>query len=147
MKTTDTFIATLPLDFFDPLLAFNAELLNGNAMLLRACGAQPRDGSILRSKEYLLFGHGMATLAMWPQHPFAFKSQEHYVVTVTERMDSRKVRYWEIQAAKDQTMSTDWTLCVASEEPDPKNEGEIKILVQSDGHVRQFFYLRRYDVL
>jgi len=130
-------------DFCTPLLPFNAELLNGNAMLIRACGAK-LDGSVLRSREYLLLGNGMATLAMWPQHPFAFDTQEQYVVTVTERSDRRSVRYWEIQSRRDQTTDdVAWTLCVATEEPDPNKEGEIRMLVQSEGHARQFFYLRR----
>lgn len=147
MRTTESFTAILYVDFCVPLLPFNAELLKGNAMLIRACGTD-QDGSILRSKEYLLFGNGMATLAMWPQHPFMFETQEQYVVTVTEKQDRRGVRYWEIQSRRDQTTDgVEWVFCVATEEPTSKMGHEVKVLVQSEGNARQFFYLRRRSTL
>lgn len=133
--------ARIPWKFFEELLPFNAELLNGNAMLIRACGTQPTDGSILRSKEYLLFGHGMATLM-----PYArvcrVEERDGYIVALTEKCDPRGVVYWEVHSVGDQMPGTpDWRLKVSNFPPDPDDEGHIRRLIGIEGDPGQFMYL------
>ena len=113
--------AFVPWTFFEKLLPFNAELLNDNAMLVRACGTKPADGSVLRSKSFLLFGRGLATLL--PQAGTlaqGLNGKKGYVMEFVHKRDSRKVDYWEAQIASDQTQSPqNWEIEVSSFEPDP----------------------------
>ena len=48
--------ALVPWEFFDTLLPFNAELLNGNAMVVRAFGAKSRDHSFQSGCSFFLYG-------------------------------------------------------------------------------------------
>lgn len=129
----------MPFKFLDSLMPFNAELLKGNAMLVRACGAKPSDGSILRTKEFLLFGNGMATLL--PQlRPLAQDGVEGYNVDITRKDDGRGIAFWEVQAA-DQATPTKWRLEVASSPPNPSDRGQVQPLIHSSGMPGQYFFL------
>lgn len=133
------FQAFMPFEFLDSLMPFNAELLKGNAMLVRACGAKPSDGSILRSREFLLFGHGMATLL--PQLSSLGRDDvEGYTVDVTRKDDGRGVAFWEIQATE-QATPTKWRLELASSPPTPSDGGQIQQLIHSNGQPGQYFFL------
>ena len=132
--------ALVPWKFFQELLPFNAELLNGNAMLIRACGTQAKDGSILRSKEYLLFGNGFATLLPWART--ATCPINGYVMNFSEKRDKRQVRYWEVQIDQSQERcSPDWQFRLSASQPDPDDEGHIVELISQSGEPGQSFYL------
>jgi hypothetical protein len=94
--------AFVPMAFFKELLPYNAELPNGNAMVVRACGVKPDDGSILRSTEYLLFGNGLATLLPEASGSRAFGGRDGYVMEFVQKKDARQIVYWEVNAVKDQ---------------------------------------------
>ena len=137
MERTRAFV---PWTFFNDLLPFNAELIGGNAMVVRACGAKPDDGSILHSKEYLLFGNGMGTLL--PQATaLAQKGITGYVMEFVQKKDKRRVTYWEVQSVPEQTMDIPWHLKVSSREPDPDDDGHIKMLASQEGNPSQFLFL------
>ena len=135
--------AFVPWTFFEKLLPFNAELLNDNAMLVRACGTKPADGSVLRSKSFLLFGRGLATLL--PQAGTlaqGLNGKKGYVMEFVHKRDSRKVDYWEAQIASDQTQSPqNWEIEVSSFEPDPDDGIHITPLVKQEGKPGQYIYL------
>ena len=132
--------AFVPLKFYSQLLPFNAELLKGNAMLVRACGAQGRDGSILRSKSYLLFGNGVETLM--PQVESLIEGgTKGYVMRFVSKKDNRQVEYWEVQSTGDQTNPRGWTLGVSSEAPDNDDGMHVKLLVSQHGGPGQYIFL------
>ncbi|GEM_PF-3089379 len=133
--------ARVPWEFFHGLYPFNAELLNGNAMLIRACGIQPTDGSILRSKEYLLFGHGIATLV-----PYArvcrVDERGGYIMALTEKCDPRGVVYWEVHSVGDQLPDAQgWHLKVSIDPPGSDMEGHVRRLIEIKGDPGQYIYL------
>ncbi len=127
--------AFVPWKFFKSLLPFNAELLKGNAMLIRACAAKPQDGSILRSKEYLLFGNGLATIL--PDALVAsqyLSSPRGYVMEFTEKTDGRSVRYWEVQSVASQSSGAGLLDLKVSYRPVPSDgEGYPKMLIEQPG--------------
>jgi len=133
--------ARVPWKFFQRLYPFNAEVLDGDAMVIKACGAKPANGSILRSREYLLFGHGMATLL-----PYAGVGRrverDGYIVALTEKCDPRGVVYWEVQSVGDQMPgSPDWHLKVSNFPPDSDMEGHVRRLIEISGDPGQYIYL------
>lgn len=133
--------ARIPWEFFHDLLPFNAEVLSGNAMLVRACGAQSGDGSILRSKGYLIFGNGMATLLPQTKIPGRVDSGG-YVAEFVRRSDPRGVEYWEVQSVPDQTPDAlDWYLNVSSFALGPSMGGHVRRLIEVEGDPGQFIYL------
>ena len=133
--------ARVPWEFFKELYPFNAELLNGDAMLIRACAAKPTDGSILRSKEYLLFGHGMATLLSYAGVGRRVE-RDGYIVEFTENRDPRGVAYWVVQSVGDQLPDAqDWRLKVSNFPPDPDMEGHVRRLIGVAGDPGQYFFL------
>ena len=135
--------ALVPWTFFGSLLPFNAELLNGNAMLVRACGAKRTDGSILRSKSYVLFGNGVATLL--PQAKVLAKdpnSMQGYVMEFVQKRDGRQVDYWEAQSVPDQNLNgSRWQIEISEWEPDSDDGEHIINLVGQHGNPGQYFYL------
>ncbi len=141
MEKTEKVRARVPWEFFEELYPFNAELINGNAMLIRACGIQSINGSILRSKEYLLFGHGLATLL-----PYAGMGRrverDGYIMEFTERRDPRGVVYWEVQSVGDQLPDPQgWHLKVSVHPPDSDMEGHVRRLIGVAGYPGQYFFL------
>lgn len=112
-------------------------------MLVRACSAKPADGSILRSKSYLLFGNGVATLL--PQARTlaqGLNAKKGYVMEFVQKRDSRKVDYWEAQIAPDQTQSTqNWEIEVSNFEPDSDEGIHFKPLVEQKGNPGQYIYI------
>lgn len=132
----------VPWKFFGDLYPFSAELINGNAMIIRACGAKPDDGSILRSRDYLLFGNGMATLLS--QTVEERNVTDGYTVRLFDRCVRPGVTCWEAQSVSRQSaLPESWRLKVSTTEPDPDDEGHIRMLVQSDGNPGQYLYLAR----
>lgn len=132
--------ARVPWSFFTQLLPFNAQLLNGNAMLVRACGAKPQDGSILQSKSYLLFGNGIATLL--PQVDELAKdlnARRGFVMEFIQKRDKRNVMYWEAQCVQGDGLwaSASHELRVSSNPPD---EFAVSIIDQP-GNPGQYIYL------
>lgn len=133
---------------FELLSPYNAQLLDGNALLVRAFGVTMPDGTIRRSKDYLLFGNGMATLIPWADRNL-LGSPTQYVVTVTKRDDRRKQRggrgstYWEIQAVPDQSTKAEWTLWVSTSGIATEAVNDYRILVQQQGDPGQCFFLHR----
>lgn len=139
------FRARVPWGFFEELYPFNAELLDGDAMIVKACAAKPsngaaRDGGILRSREYLLFGHGIATIL--PHARRYWWQRDECVMEVTEKCDPRGVRYWEFQCASDLLPGIpDWRLKISHSPPDPDEEGHVRRLIEISGKPGQYFYL------
>lgn len=133
--------ACVPWTFFNNLLPFNAELLNGNAMVVRACGAKPSDGSILRSKEYLLFGNGMATLLPRAKNGSLVET-DGYIMEFTQKRDSRGVSYWEVQSVANQMPGNpNWRLEVSHLPPISDEGWHIRKLIECKGKPGQFIYL------
>lgn len=133
--------AYMPLSFFDMLLPFNIELIKGNAMIMRACGAKPSDGSILRSKEFILFGNGIATLI-----PMAKKLEQlgerGYVLEIEQKRDSRGIAYWDAQIARDKESHIPrWSLECSSYCPSSDDGLHVRKLVGQNGNPGQFIYL------
>jgi len=126
-------------EFFNKLYPFNAEVLNGNAMLIRACGGKRTDGSICRSKEYLLFGQGMATLLFYKRAGHA--DPKGYVVEVTARRDSRGIVYYELQSVTGGATKFEWLLEVSNVPPPSDEEGYIRRLIEVNGDPGQYFFL------
>lgn len=147
--------ARVPWVFFDNLLPFNAELLNGNAMLVRACGAKPSDGTILRSKEYLLFGNGIATLLPLARAGLLYSGSANrnttlvmgtgsygYIMEFTQKRDPRGVSYWEVQSVVDQMPGNpNWRLEVSDLPPISDKGWHIRKLIEREGKPGQFIYL------
>ena len=140
VNNVETFRARVSWNFFRELLPFNAEILKGNAMLIKACGAKPSDGSILRSKEYLLFGHGIATVLL--QMGIAGRLENHgYVFEFSRKVDPRGVEYWNVQSVVDQMQEKKkWCLEVSYASP-PDDEERIQRLIGIEGKPGQFMYL------
>lgn len=144
MRVMDKIRARVPWEFFRELYLFSAELLDGDAMVVKACGVKPsngdrRDGGILRSREYLLFGHGLATLV---PRSHCDGNRDGYVMEVTRKCDTRGVTYWEFQSAGDQLMdSLPWRLNVSNSPPDPDMEGHVQRLIEISGDPGQYIYL------
>lgn len=134
MKRTRVFVSA---KFFDALYPFSADPINGNGMLIRACASQGRDGSVLRSKEFLLFGYGIATLLPWLRTSEG-RTTDGFVMEFTQKVDVRQVRYWEVNIAANQDRtSTDWELKVSFDEPD----SSVRMLIAQPGVPGQYFYL------
>lgn len=127
--------ALVPWDFFRGLYPFNAELLNGNAMVIKACAAGEY-GTILRSKEYLLFGNGLATLLPQGKEHNA----EGYVMEFVRKNDARGVKYCEVQSVPDQAR-TPWRLEVSGLPP-PWTD-RTRILAFQAGDPGQYIFLAR----
>jgi hypothetical protein len=133
--------AFLPLSFFRQLYAFNAELLRGNSMAVRACGIQAKDGSILRSKEYLLFGNGLATLATRP----IVREDEGYMMVLTQKMSPKDVVYWEIKSREGQDhRDLGMRFEVSTSSPDPDEGRHIIELVSQEGKPGQYIFLSQF---
>lgn len=133
-------VVYLPWEFFDELYPFNAELLKGNAMLVRACGTQPVDGSILRSKEYILFGQGMATIL--PHRKVGSANKKGYIVEIVERRDLRDVTYWEVQSVGDERpVVPQWSLRVSNLPVVSDEDGHVRMLIGMKGEPGQYFFL------
>lgn len=125
-------------------IQFNAELLNGNAMLIRACGTKPNDGSILRSRKYLLFGNGIATIlanSSTNQYNQIYYG-DGYIMELCEKRDRRGVTYHEFQPAADQMPGTpNWRLNVSNFPPDRDMGRHIRPLIEHNGDPGQYFFL------
>jgi hypothetical protein len=135
------FEAFLPLSFFRELLPFNAELLSGNSMIVRACGIQPNDGSILRSKGFLLFRNGLATLATRP----IAREDEGYVMVLTQKMSLKDVEYWEIKSKGGQDhCDLGMRFEVSTSPPDPDEGKHIVELVSQEGKPGQYIFLSQF---
>lgn len=127
-------------EFFSELLPYNAELLKGNAFVVRACGAKPGDSSILRSKSYILFGNGLATL---PLQKEALERDGGYFMWFREVTDRPGVSHWEVQSDSNQaTGSEDWNLQVSCLDPGPAHE-RLLMLAKVSGSPGQYIYLTR----
>lgn len=146
--------ARVPWEFFRELYPFNAELLNAGAFLIRACGALPScgdrlDGSIQRSKGYLLFGHGIATILPHARRPCTDITDYYddgYEVELTAKRDPRGVTYWEVQPVRGQGQMpeySDWRLKVSANPPDPDDEGHVRKLIEIEGDPGQYIFLSR----
>ncbi len=135
--------AFVPYSFFDQLYPYNMQPLDSNALALKACGAQPKDGSILRSKEYLLFGNGIGTLIPWVRMGFSSRTAyDGFAAELSEECDKRGVRYWKLQCTSDQSQTAPcWRLRVTSSPPDPDDEGHIISLLESTGSPGQYIFL------
>jgi hypothetical protein len=138
VNAMETYQALMPLSFFRSLLPYNAELLSGNALLLRACGAKPDDGSVLRSREFLLFGNGLATIIPYAD-VLEERGEDGYVVSVTRKSDARHVTFWEIQSVARPEGRPAWSLATSRRPPGDRN---VIRLIQSEGQPGQYFYLR-----
>ncbi|MBL8030338.1 MAG: hypothetical protein JNN11_03760 [Candidatus Doudnabacteria bacterium] len=112
-------------------------------MLVRACGAKPADGSILRSRGYLLFGNGVATLL--PQAETlaqGLNGVKGYVMEFVQKRDPRNVAYWEVQISVDQTrVERDWRIEASCLPPDSDEGIHFTPLVEQQGKPGQYFYL------
>ena len=118
------------------------ELINGNATILRACGAQLKDGSILRSREYILFGHGIATIA---PHAAALSCREvlGYNMDFECKRDRRGVVCFEVNVSRPQRSREPWELCVSDATPETSEGIHIIRLCSVEGDPGQYFYLSR----
>lgn len=131
----------VPLEFFRRLLPINAKLINGNAFVVQACAANPGDGSVLRSREFLLFGFGLGTLLMELDGD---ASPDGYVMNFEEKHDERGVRYWEVQGKASQAiLETEWSLALSQHRP--SHIEDDLILIRQTGTPGQFFFLERLD--
>lgn len=132
----------IPWEFFEGLYPFNAQLLNGNAMLVRAFGTQPKDGSFIRSREYILFGQGMATLLSYAKGIKVGRNKNGYIVEIMERRDRRGVKYWEVQSVSDQELIAPyWSLVVSDFPPVSDEEGHVRTLIGVKGDPGEYFFL------
>lgn len=142
----------VPWTFFEKLLPFNAEVIEGNAMVVRACAAQrpngsQDDGAIRRSKEFLLFGHGLATIIPQVRNEvgrtgYVSGDRTGYIMILTEHRDNRGIRYWKLQSASDQMPGElSWQLKVSFYPPDPDMEGHVRRLIEIEGDPGQYFFL------
>lgn len=133
--------AYVPWEFFGNLLPFNAEVLKGSAMVVRAFASQNGDGSIVRSREYILFGNGIATLI--PVSDVLMRQGRNgFIGNFTQKTDVRGVRYWEVQAARPEPISAVWSLKVAHSPPDSDDGKSNRILCSKDGECGQYIYLK-----
>lgn len=132
-------LANVLMDSFKQLYPFSAELISDNTMRVWAYGTKADDGSIMRSKEYLLFGNGLATLAM-PQEP---NTPPGYVMEFRQQKDGDGVTYWEIQSLPEgqADSTTPWNFNIRTIEPDEDEGLHIIRLVVQDGAPGQCFYL------
>lgn len=139
--------AYLPLSFFGDLKPYNIEPINGSGMLIRACATKGGDGSILRSKEFLLFGNGLATLAARADYIRSHGIQG-YAMELIQKTDDRGVGYWEIQSALTQCDRwLHWQFAVSEE---PPSEEDIWLdcalpLVGKEGGPGQYIHLAYFD--
>lgn len=135
--------AVLPFSFFDDLLPCNIEIVKGNAMKLRAYGAKLGDGSVLRSKEYIWFRNGQASLLLQRERIV----REHmtgvfpaYAVDLIKKTDPREVVYWEVECVSGDVsvQQAEWMLAVSDT---PGLERTSMPLISQDGDPGQYFYL------
>jgi hypothetical protein len=129
---------------FNLLWPFNAQLLNDGALLVRAFGMKP-GGRIERSKNYLLFGNGMASLIPWVDGRMP-GSPTQYVVKITERHDQRKLAgkpgatYWEIQGVPNQDTPAPWMLWMSTF-GNSKDDRNNHVLIAQAGDPGQCFFV------
>ena len=136
-----TIRARVPLAFFQGLYPCSAELLKGNSMIVRAVGVQSRDGSILRSRGYLLFGNGLATLLVEAWHRTK-GVESNYDMDFTRRVNDKRVEYWEIQGRGPQSQEALWVLQSSTTKP-PANGKCTTLLCFVEGRPGQYLYLSR----
>lgn len=137
--------ALVPLTIFSPkspLYPANMEILNGGGISLRAL-APGRDGAILRSKEYILFGYGLGTLMF----DNCVTLNDGYVLKFCKCRNKRGVYYWVAEADASAGLVR-WTLRVSYEEPFDDCGHVIPLSYQPSllsGHRGQFIYLHCHD--
>ena len=140
MKSLRVFV---PWSFFGSLLPYSGTLLNGNALLVRACGNKPTDGSVLQSQSFVLFGNGIATLVT--QIPELVKTpmfREGCIMEFVQKRDRRQVEYWEAQSVPDQQLGgSKWRLGISTSEPKRDDGEHVIILAGQSGRPGQFIYL------
>ncbi len=137
----EKFSAFVAWQFFERLYPFNGELLKGNAFLLKAVGAKRGDGSLLQSKEFLLFGHGAATLVPQAERQRG-EGRSGYFVEGIGKTDNRGVMYWEVQLAINQSPELPlWSLEVSAEPPK-----DVQLLFGIQGDPGQYFFIRQLDL-
>jgi hypothetical protein len=134
--------AFIPWTFFPKLHPIiNGESLDGNAMVIRACGASPKDGTLLQSPEYVLFRNGLATLVLQIKR-LTRQGVKGYVMLFTQKQTRKQVSYWEVETDQNQE-HTPWSLDVSDTHPDSDDGINYKILAEVQGDPGQYLFLSR----